>query len=90
MPRYNAAGVSPASQPLRGRLQAELSDLRFLRAFVTQAEKVGGSARADCTVAGTAGAPRIAGELKLAGLTAELPDTGLHHHDSSLTLRGDG
>ena len=90
MPRYNAAGVPAASQPLQGRLQVDLSDLGFVHAFVTQAEKIGGAVRGDWTIAGTAGAPRVSGDLTLSGLRAELPDTGLQLHDSSLAVRGDG
>ncbi|MDQ6892294.1 MAG: translocation/assembly module TamB domain-containing protein [Acidobacteriota bacterium] len=90
LPSYNLRGVADRNQPLAGRLQMDLRDIGSVQAFVTAAEGIGGSLHADLAIAGTLSDPRLKGEMRLAGGSANLPEYGLELRDLTLAVSGTG
>jgi translocation and assembly module TamB len=89
LPRF-VPGTPLTRQPLAGRLRANLSDLGFAAGFVPDLSQPAGTLTADLTLAGTVGAPRVAGQARLANGRADLPRLGLQLRDFRLTATGDG
>jgi translocation and assembly module TamB len=83
-------GIALKDQPLAGHVAVHWSSLAFLEGFVPDLRHVAGSLSADLDLGGTAGAPRLRGQVALAGGRAEVPHYGLDVKEVRLTASGDG
>ena len=77
------------SQPLAGRVQAELPDLNGLQGWVPELEAVAGRLDADFDLAGDLQQPQLRGELALTEGAAAVPLAGLQLRDIRMRLRTD-
>ncbi len=83
-------GIVLKDQPLAGTITANFKNLAFVEAFVPTVRKLTGGLLANLRLAGTAGAPRVAGDAHLQGVTAQIPILGLDVKDVQLSATGDG
>jgi len=81
-----------ATQPLAGRVTAELGDLAFLQTLVPMLGTTGGKASADLAFSGTLGTPEVSGNARLTGASTAVPSLGLQLTEIEITAsgRGDG
>jgi len=73
LPQYTAFGAPLRTQPVTIRLNGQVPDLGVVRGLVTQVDSLAGNAAFEVSVDGTAGAPRVAGKLRMEKLMARLP-----------------
>jgi translocation and assembly module TamB len=90
LPEYNARGVPQKNQPVKGRVQIEVTRLDVVQGFVEGVREVRGALHADLTLGDTLGAPSVLGEAQLDGGQADLPDYGIQLREISVVARGDG
>ncbi len=83
-------GLVLREQPLSGTVAVHVRDLSFIEGFVPDLRRLSGTFDADLGLAGTAGAPRLTGQARLAGGRAQVPLYGLDLRDVRLTATADG
>ncbi len=87
LPRFDRLPL-PDSQPLAGRIRAELPDLSGLHALVPQLATTAGRLDADLRLGGTLQQPRVLGELALMDGAADIPVAGLQLRQIELRAIG--
>src|SRR5580693_4683888 len=83
-------GIPLKDQPLGGHIAVHWASLAFVEAFAPDLRKVEGSLAADLDLGGTAGVPKLRGQVALTGGRAEVPHYGLDVREVRLTATGDG
>ncbi|HSN87815.1 MAG TPA: translocation/assembly module TamB domain-containing protein, partial [Thermoanaerobaculia bacterium] len=83
-------GAPLQSQPLSGRIQANLSNLAFLEGFVPDIDDPAGSLVGAYQLSGPFGDPRFVGQARLAGGKADVPRLGIELRDLQLSAVGNG
>lgn len=87
LPRFNRLPL-PDSQPLAGRIRAEVPDLSGLHALVPQLAATAGRLDADLRLGGTLQQPQVLGELALVDGAADIPAAGLQLRQIELRASG--
>jgi translocation and assembly module TamB len=89
LPRLTQGGALK-DQPLAGHVAVHWTSLAFVEAFAPDLRNVVGSLAADLDLGGTAGVPKLRGQVALSGGRAEVPHYGLDVREVRLTASGDG
>lgn len=79
-----------AQRPLSGELRIAVPDIAFVTPYVSELATAGGHIDGDLRLAGTLGAPRLAGQVALADAHARLVTPGIELSEVGLKLSGDG
>ncbi|OQX10232.1 MAG: hypothetical protein BWK76_21005 [Desulfobulbaceae bacterium A2] len=82
----SVATAGNGASPLRGRLTARLPDISLLAGFLSRAAGLTGEFTLDAELGGTTSAPQWAGDARLNGLAARLPELGLFLTEGWLRL----
>ncbi len=82
----SVATAGNGGSPLRGRLTARLPDISLLAGFLSRAAGLSGEFTLDAELGGTTSAPQWAGDARLTGLAARLPELGLFLTEGWLRL----
>jgi|GEM_PF-640327 len=69
--------IRPEEKPLNARLEARFSELTWLDPFLPQLSDLDGDTTIDIQVSGTLQNPVIGGDMRMANLTAFVPETGI-------------
>ena len=72
-----------------GTLDAQLTDLKAVTAFLPQASSVAGQALADMRVSGALKAPTITGGVRIENAAMEIPEFAVRIEDIQVAARGD-
>lgn len=72
---------------LTGKVQTELSDLKFISLFAPQLQAVSGKVESQLNISGNLEKPQVLGYLQLANASAELPALGLKLDAIELDIR---
>ncbi len=72
---------------LNGKIQTELSDLKFISLFTPQLQAVGGKVESQLNISGRLDKPQVLGYLQLVDASAELPALGLKLDAIELDIR---
>ncbi|OQW93720.1 MAG: hypothetical protein BWK79_09685, partial [Beggiatoa sp. IS2] len=88
LPHLNRIPLA-AEQPLQGQLQATFADAQMLPVFVPALANTRGTLRADVTLGGTLGSPKINGQVQLQQAATDLPNVGLALKEIYVRIRGD-
>ncbi|HSS63727.1 MAG TPA: translocation/assembly module TamB domain-containing protein, partial [Gammaproteobacteria bacterium] len=75
--------------PLKGRVEADFSDLEWIGVVVPQLVDVRGRLNAALEIGGTTAKPAVAGELALRNGQANVPDLGLELRQMVVAMRSD-
>jgi len=62
---------------LNGKVDAAITDLTLIKAFVPQITEISGQVRADVAIGGTASDPAVRGDVRLENAAAAIPEAGL-------------
>jgi translocation and assembly module TamB len=79
--------MAEADRAIDGTLHLELDKLDWLNPFVTSVDELQGRANAFIRFAGTADRPVLSGQLQLNGLSAYVPQLGIHLANGDLQLK---
>jgi translocation and assembly module TamB len=79
--------LTEADRAIDGTLHLELDKLDWLNPFVTSVDELQGRANAFIRFAGTADRPTLSGQLQLNGLSAYVPQLGIHLANGDLQLK---
>ena len=78
------------TKPFHAKIQADSLDLSLFAPMMPSAKGLGGHVDANVTIGGAMDAPRLDGQLVIAGGKASLPATGVSYHDLNATLTFSG
>ncbi len=73
-------------QPVSGQVRARIADMAWLNVLVPQISDLAGRAEVDLDLAGTLDRPHLAGRIRVAELSLNLPQTGAAYHQGALRV----
>jgi len=88
--RRDSAWVLARSSPLEGTVNFDMQSLAWARLLAPELDKTDGRIAAQLTIAGTAGAPLISGDLSADAVQVRAIRAGLHLTDGTLRANFDG
>ena len=90
MERRDNAWVLARNTPLEGTVNFDMQSLAWARILAPELDKTDGRIAAQLTIAGTAGAPLISGDISADAVQVRAISTGLHLTDGTLRANFDG
>lgn len=85
LPKFDGTAPAGATQPIEGRIVAQIADVAPLLPLLPEVERLRGSVHADFRIGGTLADPQLRGAASVRDASARLPGPGIVLEDVALT-----